>query len=284
MGVSENSGSTAFQRSGGTNQSVSNALDGSFQNLLNSTLSQRTQQHNQQPFDYLLGQMVAPTDYENNTQSLWENRLSRSLALSRSGPQAVMAPYSRGFGQAQAEVGEEAARGRGDEVRKQQLIDRQLGVGAAESFNRGDQSGQSTDTNTLISLANILYPRNQNVQENYTGQGSQSSSAMSFGCCFIFLEAYNGVLPTWVRECRDEFAPESSARRVGYVAMSKWLVPAMRLYPWVRKAVNSTMVQPLTNWGGHYKNVPGYSFGRKYAPIKTMWFAAWSLIGKLIGA
>lgn len=278
-------GSTYFSRNGASSQSSSNALDDSFRSILGSKLTNRPVDNT--GFEYLTSQMVAPTDYETNTQSLYENRLSRGLALAKSGPQAVMAPLARGIGQATSEVTEEMARGRGDEVRKQQVIDRQLGVQSAQAFNTEQQGAQSVDTNTLISLANVMFPRNQAVNENYTGYGNQSSSAYNYGgqlCCFIFLEAYKGKLPWYVRAYRDKHAPESTARRVGYVEMSKWLVPAMRVSKIARFLVWHTMVNPLTKYGAACYGVNGSSKYKYLAPVKMAWFRVWTLIGKLNGA
>jgi len=276
-------GSTAFARQGGSAQAAQTQLDAPFQGILNSQLIDRP--YNQSGYGYLLNQMSAPSDYESATQGLYENRLKRGLAMSQTGPQAVMAPLARGQGQAQSEVIEQGVRERGDEVRKQQVIDRQLGVQSATAFNQGQGADKGIDTNTLVSLGNLIYPRLQNVAENYTGQGNQSSTATNFGggCCFIFLEAYNGVLPTFVRRYRDEHAAESTARRVGYVAMAKWLVPAMRVSKMVSWLVNALMVTPLTRFAGWHYGVDGYKSYKYLGLVKDAWFGVWTFIGKLNG-
>jgi len=94
-------------------------------------------------------------------------------------------------------------------------------------------------------------------------------------CCFIFMEAYNGDMPYWVRECRDEFAPENTARREGYIKMAKWLVPLMQRSKTVRMLVNLLMIKPLTNWGGWYKKVKGYELSFIYKPFVKVWFKVW---------
>ena len=116
---------------------------------------------------------------------------------------------------------------------------------------------------------------------NLSGRGSQSSQAVGAGvniCCFIFLEAYNGVLPESVRRYRDMAAPESSARRNGYRRMSKWLVPAMRVNGFSRTLVNHLLVKPLTKYGEWFygNNKTGWIFW----PVKQFWFSVWSLTGK----
>lgn len=97
-------------------------------------------------------------------------------------------------------------------------------------------------------------------------------------CCFIFMEAYNGNMPYWVRECRDEFAPESTKRREGYIKMAKWLVPLMQKSKIVRYLVNLLMIKPLTNWGGYYKKVKGYENDFIYKPFVKFWFKLWQII------
>jgi len=102
-----------------------------------------------------------------------------------------------------------------------------------------------------------------------------SAAASKGGCCFIFMEAYNGNMPYWVRECRDEFAPENTARRDGYINMAKWLVPLMQKSTVVRSLVNLLMIKPLTKWGGWYKKVKGYENGFIYKPFVKFWFKVW---------
>ena len=99
-------------------------------------------------------------------------------------------------------------------------------------------------------------------------------------CCFIFLEAYLGRMPWWVRACRDRFiTPE---RRRGYVWMSKWLVPLMQRFQSVREIVSSTMIQPLTADGGWYYSVPGYENGAQHLHTTQRWFRVWDFIGRTI--
>lgn len=131
---------------------------------------------------------------------------------------------------------------------------------------------------TFTSLASKMQGREEN---NLEGRGSQTSSSMGAGinlCCFIFLEAYNGVLPESVRRYRDMAAPENSARRRGYISMSKWLVPMMRVSRVSRTLANHLLVQPLTRYGEWFygKNRTGWVFW----PVKQVWFKIWELTGR----
>ena len=131
---------------------------------------------------------------------------------------------------------------------------------------------------TFTSLASRM---NGTETNNLTGKGAQTSSSMGAGinlCCFIFLEAYNGELPTSVRRYRDMAAPESSKRRNGYIRMSRWLVPMMRVNGFSRTLVNHLLVKPLTRYGEWFygKNRSGWVFW----PVKQVWFKVWELTGK----
>jgi len=150
--------------------------------------------------------------------------------------------------------------------------------------NAGLASERTKMFNDLVPAYTTLGSKMMGTESNdLYGRGSQTSS--SFGasmnlCCFIFMEAYNGELPKHVRECRDEFAPENSARRIGYIRMSRWLVPAMRTSGGVRTLVNHLLIQPLTRWGAYYK---GALVGcpKWYDTLaKWFWFKTWELTGK----
>ncbi len=279
-GVSGGSGSTAYSRQGGAQQSSQLALDSAFRSLL-QTNATKASAIPTDGFDYQKSQMVSPTSYEANTQDLYENRLLRGLAMAKTGSDAVNAPIARGSAQATTGVMEQFARERGSEVRQQQTIDRGMGNNAAKDYNDGQNSQQSVSTNALAALASLLYPRTGSNTEDFHGQGVQSSTAYTVGspCCFIFLEAYHGTLPWWVRACRDQHAPESASRRRGYIRVSKWLVPAMRVSKLARTLVWWLLVKPLTLAGGWKKNVPGYENYFYLAPVAYAWFAVWSLLG-----
>lgn len=118
-----------------------------------------------------------------------------------------------------------------------------------------------------------------NATGNSSGGASVNTTPQSFlgGCCFIFLESYNGTLPWYVRACRDEFY--TPVRRAGYVRMSLWLVPAMRVSRLARTLVNYSMVKPLTAYGRWYKDGVGCGYLAK--PLVDFWFKTWEILGGL---
>ncbi len=102
---------------------------------------------------------------------------------------------------------------------------------------------------------------------------------MGGGCCFVFLEAYNGSLPAHVRICRD--ALETVESRKGYVKLSSMLVPLMRKYALISAAVNQLMVRPLTSYGEYLVGkCSKYSAADK--AIFNFWFNVWTLTGRMV--
>lgn len=160
----------------------------------------------------------------------------------------------------------------------QQLLGQQnnaAGVG-------NQQTGMFSDL--IQNYANLAGVTNGTETNNLSGRGSQSSSSMGASaslCCFIFLESYGGELPWYVRLYRDVHAPEESDRRKGYITMSKWVVPAMRVSKTARWLTNKLMVQPLTKWGGWHYGAEGCKLGWVYYPAVRFWFSAWKHLGKL---
>lgn len=111
------------------------------------------------------------------------------------------------------------------------------------------------------------------------GGGGGAMGAGAAGCCFIFLESYNGKLPWWVRVCRDYYYWRNPRIATGYKRMAKWIVPLMQKSAVVRKLVESLMVTPITKYGGWMCNVPGYTNCQSYAPYKNFWFSVWHWLG-----
>lgn len=165
-------------------------------------------------------------------------------------------------------------------------------------FNVGQTAvGQATNaTNTGNSFAlgqfnpaqanpNLTAPLDfgQSTFDVLGGLGSaqrSKSSAMNVsgnaGCCFIFLEIYNGKLPWYVRICRDYYYKQESAVATGYRRMAQWLVPLMQQYKPIAALVNFCMVKPISEYGGYIMQVN--KTGWKYKFVKKFWFNVWSTI------
>jgi hypothetical protein len=259
-------------------------------------------------------QDVYSNRYENNTFNRYAEEVQKAMGMARSGPGMTRGgTAAQGF--AQAQVVNDLGMNREQALVQNRGTDAQIGQGAAgllqqnrHSMNSDaigaigqGQQGYSAFLQNMMSAAGLASERGKMFNDlvpTYTtldsvmkgkerndlsGRGAQTSSSMGGGfnlCCFIFMEAYNGEMPEHVRACRDEFAPESSARRKGYILMSRWLVPAMRVSGFSRSLTNHLLIRPLTRWGAWYKNVPGSKFQYRDALAKRFWFGVWELIGK----
>ena len=174
-----------------------------------------------------------------------------------------------------------------DTMEAMQGIGQQQGAWQGLLGNQNQAGGLGNQQGELYSqmaqnLASLEAPVHGTETNDLSGRGGQSSSAMGANmslCCFIFLESYNGKLPWWVRECRDQMAPECSKRREGYIRMANRLVPWMKKSRVVRWMTDKFMVDPITKWGGYYKQVPGYDKCWVYKPFVKFWFAVWTKLG-----
>ena len=108
---------------------------------------------------------------------------------------------------------------------------------------------------------------------NWTGQ-------VASGCCFIFMESYNGVLPWFVRRIRDDYYKEYPQAAKGYKRMAKVLVPLMERFTPVKDLVNELMIKPLTQFGGYVYSVEGFEEGKHKTGFVKFWLKTWSIIGK----
>lgn len=107
-------------------------------------------------------------------------------------------------------------------------------------------------------------------------RGSSTSAGISNICCFIFMEAYYGQMPTVVRKCRDRYYRLYPTIANGYTAMAHWLVPLMRRFTVVRQFVWYTMIKPLTEHGEHVLQ----HGTRPHKLTRKLWFTVWHILGR----
>jgi hypothetical protein len=95
-------------------------------------------------------------------------------------------------------------------------------------------------------------------------------------CCFIFIEANNGVLDRIARRYRDEHG--TADQRVGYKKIARWLVPLMKRSSMIKSLVKWLMVKPMITAGkAFYKeNRWGYIF----YPFLYGWLKLFEMVGK----
>lgn len=147
----------------------------------------------------------------------------------------------------------------------------------SQLFNQSSQLfGQAGNSNNMYNQGMLAQQNSNNqmkqmmVQQAMTGGGAASS------CCFILLEAQNGLLPAYVRWCRDNLADEQT--RVGYKRMARVLVPLMERFAVVKDLVNALMVEPLIRYGAWITCQPGATAMDR--PYMKFWFGVWKLLGK----
>lgn len=255
-------------------------------------------------------------NYAANTEARYQDAVSTGLAQVRSGPDSVRGGQNR-VGLAQGEAIDRMALNRTDEIRRAQLQDASLATNAAQimaaieagrratiagaqdqwvkQFLGGNEQGieaaRSVDARRGINTGNtalaskIMGVDNQTVNEDLTGKGTQAGSASNWGvnvlgnCCFIFLEGLNGQLPWYVRRGRDVF--QTPTRRVGYVRMSRWLVPLMAKHKIVKFAVNLILIKPFLKLGAwFFDDESAKSRWRFYRPYCEAWFKVWDFLGR----
>lgn len=298
-------GSTAYSRAGTSNHSETYGYGPQLSDLINDNLN-ATSSADAAPKQFLTdlvdynpgvpgfagasdGAKLDPftNQYEQNTQDLFQNRLDLQLARTQSGPEAVLAPLQRGKSFREAETLNEFSRGRNQEVRQERNVDTGIMLKSIENLigqrldaAKSFPSFKTADQSAFQTAATLLGPKNNAVTENFSGQGDQASTGYSYGanlCCFIFLEAFNGKLPWFVRYCRDLYI--TPRRRRGYNWMASKLVPLMRHSYIARQAVNTLMVKPITMLGGWLCRQPGFEYKTRYMLITKFWFYTWDLIG-----
>ena len=115
----------------------------------------------------------------------------------------------------------------------------------------------------------------ETAAQNAGKSGGSSRGGGTGGCCFIVLEANDGILPDVVRRYRDEHC--TPRKRRGYYRLAEVLVPAMVRWGWAKTAIRWAMVKPLTAYGRwHY----GESrWGWLSAPLKWAWLSLFAALG-----
>jgi hypothetical protein len=253
--------------------------------------------------------------YEDATSAKYLDRVRQGIAQVNTGPDVVRGGTARSA-LASGEAINRMALERADEVRRAQLQDAtiqqqatqmlnaiesgrratlltgqgqlaqqflggaQQGLGAAEQVHHRnvDQTSQTAMTAKLLGGAKQL------VTEAMQGYGSGTTSGFNAGvnCCFVFLEAYDGVLPWYVRRARDIFYAERPSRKIGYVRMSSWLVPMMKRWPFVKALVRAVLIKPLSKYGAWFFGESGAKPRWKfYEPYVKAWFKLWELGGRI---
>lgn len=259
--------------------------------------------------DTIIARNPYSQDYENSTAALYNRSFNQARAAAQSGPANVRGGQAR-TGFELADLGTQQSMNRFREIRGQQDKEASTVMNAVQLANmienlrrgqqvqatqadegikhvqRGDKleaagkvNQKRATSNADLNLASqVLGVPTSKTTDNLTGKGVQATDTSNWGvgltCCFIFLEALNGRLPSFVRLGRDRF--NTPNRRAGYRWMSAWLVPAMRRSAVVSWLVNTLMVRPFLYQGFSFFVLQKHSV---LAPVCYMWFWVWSFLG-----
>ena len=155
-----------------------------------------------------------------------------------------------------------------------------FGTGQFSNTNAGTQNGSSNNAfNFGGGMLGNMFNSNNALTSAAASQSNATSPAAYLGavCCFIFLEAYQGSLPSFIRKSRDKYYSLQPDIATGYRRMSSWLVPAMKRYSTVRWLTWHLIVRPITL---HLSFVNGVSSVRKGKRTTHFWLRVWSIMGR----
>lgn len=124
--------------------------------------------------------------------------------------------------------------------------------------------------------AQLALEAQQTEAETYAEGQEKAAEAGAGGCCFIFLEADNGVLHRIARRARDEMMTSRNKR--GYYKLSEVFVPAMRKSKVFKASVQWLMVKPMISFG-KYKYGEG-KMGIIFKPVADFWFSVFEYLGQ----
>jgi hypothetical protein len=163
----------------------------------------------------------------------------------------------------------------------QQVTGRPSGPSAAQATSAEPVGATANNlTNQLFGNIGLTQGQTQDIMAARKS-GWQNADPVTKVCCFIFLESYNGILPWWVRKCRDRYYDENPTMAIGYNRTANILVPLMQRFSLVRELVNHFMVTPLTEYGAYLYAVKGYEHGKNKVGYKNFWFFVWKTLGKI---
>ena len=144
----------------------------------------------------------------------------------------------------------------------------------AFGFGQGVMGNMSSMNNAFTGAAA------QQAAANTGMMGSMASAGISSACCWIFMEAYKGLMPKFVRSSRDWYYVAKPDMATGYRRVASWLVPAMRHSATVRWLVWNLMVSPITQYLGAVNKQKGYKRTVWNKAVTRFWLTSWTKLGK----
>ena len=145
-----------------------------------------------------------------------------------------------------------------------------------QGLGRADQSLQDSLAARSAGITQAGFPAGISI----AGLGAENAGKGGGGgggglCCFIVLEANDGVLPDVVRRYRDEQC--TPRKRRGYYRAAEVLVPLMQRSRLAKQAIRWLMVKPLTSYGRWFYGESKWGFVA--SPFKWAWLGLFSLLG-----
>jgi hypothetical protein len=137
----------------------------------------------------------------------------------------------------------------------------------------------ASNASAPISNSNSTFGSLGSSVSNSSGINDAQNQSAGGGtsCCFIFLESYHGIMPSFVRQCRDRYYVTFPSVATGYKRMAKWLVPLMKQNKIVRFLVWHLMVKPLTE---HGYSVIWRNAKYQHKLTRKFWFSVWNYLGQ----
>jgi hypothetical protein len=144
----------------------------------------------------------------------------------------------------------------------------------AFGFGQGLMGNMSSMNNAFTGAAA------QQAAANTGAMGQMASAGIGAACCWIFMEAYKGLMPKFVRSSRDWYYVAKPDMATGYRRVASWLVPAMRHSATVRWLVWNLMVSPITQYLGAVNKQKGYKRTAWNKAVTRFWLTSWTKLGK----
>lgn len=167
------------------------------------------------------------------------------------------------------------------QVAQQRAVQEEEGALQRRLFNleqaQKEQFANVASQLALKQMASSLEGQKAIAQAAKEGAQIQASAAkdQGGGCCFIFLEADNGVLNRIARRARDELLTDRNRR--GYYKLAEVLVPLMRKYSVFKFLIKWTMVKPMI-CAGKWKYGEN-KIGRLFVPVAYFWLGIYDYLG-----
>jgi hypothetical protein len=184
-------------------------------------------------------------------------------------PQQIRQSYA-GEGWKGAQMGE-----------REREFDRTHALNKLQTLLQYEIANKENNPSTLDKISQITGMASTFMGGAGGGMSGAASLAKSGACCFIFLEGNNGVLEDSVRKFRDKCFPPDSRVAKGYKMMARWLVPQMKKKAWIKKAVKTLMLDPLTRVARWYEGSDKY--GWLFIPVGVFWCLIWGESARLKG-